>query len=63
MMRHAEVRVVVVMLLFVLGMVLGRFAATGLDRLASDVEEFFPAWDEPASPIPPSLDPEIVALG
>jgi hypothetical protein len=43
--------------------VLGRFAATGLDRLASDLEEFFPAWDEPASPIPPSLDPEIVALG
>ena len=58
--RFDERRVIVMMLLFALGMVLGRFVAAGLEQLAADLEGPNPGWEDHASP---PLDPEFVALG
>jgi hypothetical protein len=61
--RSTEVRVVVVMALFALGLVLGRVVAAGLERLAAELERPHPGWEAPATPLTPQLDPEFVALG
>jgi hypothetical protein len=61
--RTEERRVILVMLLFALGMVLGRFVAAGLERLAEDFDGTTPGWAEPAAPLTPQHDPEFVVLG